>query len=393
MTTIKLEFGKMNRHKERQVSFLVCHKGTKKRIPTEVVLRKEDVSPGGKRVKNRSKAHALETIRRNLQDRLCELAPELVGKQVDAAFVVRRMLAGNSSPDFFEFADQWVEQTAVKGKKNYASALNALERFWGRRQMAFEEMDFSMLKRFELSLSDRPRAMSLYLGALRHLFREGMRRYNTDVHRPICHDPFSSYRPPRQQARRRTRALGLDALLSIYRYQGTPQSRSQLGRDCFILSFCLMGINSVDLFECSRYRNGVLAYNRAKTRDRRSDGAYIEVEVHPFLDRLMARYADSSRVFNFHRRFSTAGNFNASVNAGLKEVGRAVGLPHLDFYCARHTFATLSRNLMRFSKSDVDEALNHIGSLELADVYIAKDFSIINENNRQLIEAVFKDYL
>ena len=47
--------------------------------------------------------------------------------------------------------------------------------------------------------------------------------------------------------------------------------------------------------------------------------------------------------------------------------------------------------MMKFSKSDVDEALNHVGSYGIADVYITKDFNIINENNFKLIEEVFKD--
>jgi hypothetical protein len=44
---------------------------------------------------------------------------------------------------------------------------------------------------------------------------------------------------------------------------------------------------------------------------------------------------------------------------------------------------------MKFSKSDVDEALNHVGSYGIADVYISKDFTIINENNFKLIDTVF----
>lgn len=77
------------------------------------------------------------------------------------------------------------------------------------------------------------------------------------------------------------------------------------------------------------------------------------------------------------------------MNIGLKEVGKEVGIAGLSFYQARHTFATLSRNLMHFSKSDVDEALNHVGTMDLADVYIAKDFTIINENNFKLIDRLF----
>ena len=73
--------------------------------------------------------------------------------------------------------------------------------------------------------------------------------------------------------------------------------------------------------------------------------------------------------------------------------GLSVGINKLQFYQARHTFATLSRNLMKFSKGDVDEALNHFGSFEVADIYIEKDFSIINDNNFKLIKRVFKNEL
>jgi hypothetical protein len=44
---------------------------------------------------------------------------------------------------------------------------------------------------------------------------------------------------------------------------------------------------------------------------------------------------------------------------------------------------------MKFSKGDVDEALNHVGNYEIADVYITKDFSIINDNNFKLLDKVF----
>ena len=35
----------------------------------------------------------------------------------------------------------------------------------------------------------------------------------------------------------------------------------------------------------------------------------------------------------------------------------------------------------------------YVGSFEVADIYIAKDFSIINDNNFKLIKRVFKKEL
>ena len=123
--------------------------------------------------------------------------------------------------------------------------------------------------------------------------------------------------------------------------------------------------------------------------DRRLDNAYIEVHIHNVIKPLIKKYRSSNYVFSFHQRYSSPEDFNRAINVGLKVVGNEIGIDGLQFYQARHTFATLSRNLMHFSKGDVDEALNHVGSYEVADIYIKKDFSVINENNFRLLDKIF----
>lgn len=385
MATLTVEIVK--KHKPYPVSFLVRSGETRKRIPTGITVTDTDLSSNGKRIRNITKAQLIETKRRELQDRLDVVMMDTLGQKVDAGYIVERLLSTNSNLDFFTFADDWLEHATVKGKKNYASMLNSLEKHLGHRTLPLSSITYNMLKKYEESLADKPRAQSLYLGLMRHLYREAMRRYNTDYDQVIKNDPFLRYRVPRQVMRKGVRALSLEQLLKVYRFKGS--GRAGLARDCFILSFCLMGINSVDLYNITDCKNGVIRYCRTKTKDRRSDNAYIEVRVHPFLSDLMKKYEGSSRVFDFSKRYCSYSNFNKSLNIGLKEVGKAVAIDGLSFYQARHTFATLSRNLMRFSKSDVDEALNHVGGMDLADVYIKKDFSIINDNNFKLIERVF----
>ena len=72
----------------------------------------------------------------------------------------------------------------------------------------------------------------------------------------------------------KNRIISDNNLVKLFNFQGTR--RIGMARDCYILSFCLIGMNSVDLYECASYSNGVLAYERAKTRDRRTDNAHIE---------------------------------------------------------------------------------------------------------------------
>ncbi len=389
MATISIEIGKKNGKKTHPISFLVCHGNSKKRIATGITAADSELSSNLKRIKNPAKARLIEVKRRELQDRLDALSLELIGQDVDAAYICERLTASVGGKDFFGFADGWLERSTIKGKKNYVCMLKSLEGYLGRRRLPFTAITFDTLRGFEDYLRGKPRAQTLYLGLMRHLYREAMREYNTDYELVIRNDPFLRYRVPRQVLKKGVRALTLEQFLAVCRYEGRPHSRAQLARDCFVLSFCLMGMNSADMFSAGKCSGDVIRYNRAKTKDRRSDGAYMEVRVHPFIGELVKRYRGTRRFFNFSERYATASSFNRNINLGLKEVGEATGIGGLSFYQARHTFATLSRNLMRFSKSDVDEALNHVGSYDIADVYIRKDFSIINDNNARLFERVF----
>ena len=389
MATLTIEIGKKNKKKVHPISFLICQGTSKKRIPTDITATDSELTTNQRKLKEPTKAKIIEAKRRALQDKLDALSLELIGQKVDASFIVERITATQGEIDFFTFTDEWLEHSSIKGAKNYATMLNTLEAYLGRRRLAFSTITYNTLKGFEEYLRDKPRAQSLYLGQMRHLYREAMRRYNTDYEQVIKNDPFLRYKVPRQVLKKGVRALSLEQLLKVYNFKGEPHSRAQLARDCFILSFCLMGMNSVDMYSCTDRKGDTIRYRRAKTKDRRSDEAYIEVVIQPFIKELAKKYKGRGKVFNFSERYSTASTFNQNLNKGLKDVGEAVGIEGLNFYQARHTFATLSRNLMRFSKSDVDEALNHVGTMDIADVYIAKDFSIINDNNAKLIKEVF----
>ena len=387
MATLTIEINKIKNQTSYPVSFLVRHGSTRKRIPTGISVTKSELTANGKKIKDPIKARLLEEKRRELQDKLDALSLEMMGREMDAAYIVSRLLTSGSDVEFFKFTDEWLETAKVRGLRNYRTMLNTLEKFLGSRRLLFRDITFPMLTRFEQYLEDRPRAQSLYLGAIRHLYREAMRRYNTDFDQVITNDPFTRYRVPRQQMKKGVRALTLEQLMAVYNYQG--EGRAQLARDCFILSFCLMGMNGVDMYNATKMEDGYIKYNRTKTKDRRSDGAYIEVKVQPQVAALVGKYKGRKRVFDFSERYARAVNFQRALNIGLSDVKEALGLDTLTFYQARHTFATLSRNLMKFSKSDVDEALNHVGEYDIADVYIARDFGIINRNNEKLLKKVF----
>ncbi len=396
MATIVIEFGKETSKKTRKVYLRINQGTTVKRVKTGVVLNEAEFTPKTKKIKCLEKAQIIEKLKQELEESINAIETGSINKPADDAKTLAKRISSKNlenEMDFFSFADGWVKRTDIKGAKNYRCMLNTLESFVGCRKLYFPEITVRFLKDFEASLANRSRAQSLYLGAIRHLYYEAVKELNSDEVTVIKNDPFTRYTPPKQVMKKGVRSLELKDLLKIAKYQPVAGGRGELARDCFLLSFCLMGINSVDLYNAKSLEKNVLRYKRTKTKDRRSDEAYIEVKIHPYILPIVKKWLDkkSDFVFKFHSRYSDSKGFNRNLNIGLKEVGKAVDIKDLEYYQARHTFATLSRNLMRFSKSDVDEALNHVGTLGIADVYITKDFSIINDNNFKLLDKIFGD--
>lgn len=336
MATITLEIGKKGKKKERSVSFLICQGKTKKRIPTEVTVTDADLTSNQKKIKNIEKARIIEKLRRTYQDRLYALSLEIACSNMDATAIASRLTTKREDLDFFVFADEWMTHTSTKSLINYRTMLNSLAGYIGRRSLPFSFINYSLLEGFRNHLKDRPRAMTMYLGLMRHLFREAVRKYNTDYDQVIKNDPFSRFKVPRQIMKKGVRALTLEELLKIYSFHDREGSRPQLARDCFILSFCLMGMNSVDMYAVKDCKGGVIRYNRQKTKDRRDDSAYIEVKIPAIVQPLMKKYKGVSRVFDFYKRYVNYQGFNISLNKGLKIVGEAIGIEGLQFYVASH---------------------------------------------------------
>ena len=92
-------------------------------------------------------------------------------------------------------------------------------------------------------------------------------------------------------------------------------------------------MNSVDMYQVSCLENGTIKYKRTKTKDRRSDEAYIEVKVHPYIQPLMEKWKGEDRIFRFYKKYYCAECFNQNLNIGLKTIGKAVGMRPSDELC------------------------------------------------------------
>jgi integrase len=104
---------------------------------------------------------------------------------------------------------------------------------------------------------------------------------------------------------------------------------------------------------------------------------------------LVERYRNGNR-FCFRDTYSTAYNFNKAVNKGLKRIGAAIGVDNLQFYAARHTWATIARNDCQVAFDTVAMALCH-SQRTVTDIYIRRDFSAVDAANDRVLSYCFSN--
>ena len=372
------------------------HKTIVRFIPTTMYVTKKDITASFK-IKNAEILDRCNDLIKVYRERVNELNLELNDIDIDTVVAYIKQKKDKKGISFTTFAESWMERHAeIKGMKNYKTSLNAFRAFMGRENILCDEVTVKTMKAFEGALKDRPRAQSLYPNCIVRIFNDARDYYNdedNDIIR-IKHS-LRKYKPVQQNMAEK-RALDVETIRKIFAlpYDNTKvkgkTSRHDLALDCFRLSFCLMGMNSADLFNAIEINGNTITYNRTKTKDRRSDNAEIQVDIPLSIKALVEKYRGKERVFNFYERFTSMESFNRAINIGLKKVGREIGVEKLQFYSARHSLATIAANKVGISKYVVNDMLCHTDpALKVTELYIKKDFKTVNEANVKVLDYVF----
>jgi integrase len=309
--------------------------------------------------------------------------------------------------DFLKYGEEVIGSMKKNGRTgtagNYAITLNAIRRFTGRESLDISEITVAFLEDFVAWIKEHPftpkRAQSLYTSNIRALHNMAKRKHNRESEGVILipQSPFREFRVPRAPLTRK-RALPVATLQAVAALPYRPDinrgvNRYNLAKDMLLLSFGLVGMNSADLYGCDRIEDGRITYRRRKVAARRTDGAEISIRIEPEILPLIEKYKDPSgeRVFRFYRMYPNEPAFNYAINKGLKKIGAedGVNVEDLEFYAARHSWATIAVNVAGINKYTVHEALNHVTpEMKVTDIYIKKDWSLIDDANRKVLDCV-----
>ena len=317
--------------------------------------------------------------------------------------IVDYIQKGKDGISFSQYARKHIDKMIARGQertsRDYKWALYSLERFYGGNELTFSQLTFSFLTRWIESLSQTARSKNKYPINIRQIYKAAMLDYNDEEKGiQLITNPWSKISIPQCDTPNK-RAISPNMLRKFFTvvpdFSRFTHPLQELGQDVALISFCMCGINSVDLFyaEKSQYHDGIFHYNRRKTRKTRSDNAYFEIRVpqiiKPTFEKYLSKDMDSPWLFDFQERLSTPDSFNANVNTGISQICKKVSPDfHASLYSFRHSWATIAQNGCGASLGDIDFALNH-STFKMARVYTKIDYSPSWKLNEKVIDYIF----
>ena len=396
----------MRRDKTWRVQIRLTHCRKVRMIPTSMYVTRADLTSAYE-IKNEDILEQCREIISGYKEKILSLDLDLIDLDVDE---VRNFLVKKDKVvdvEFFAFARKWIEKECrPKSRRNYRTAVNKFELFvkkkHGRKTISCNEISSLLMLQFEKSLRDEGLLSSGYCCFIKKIFTEARLHFNDNAEGRIVITRSLDLFIPKQDLRMPSKCVLTTG--QIREMPGTEDvsvnqlRRRDLGRDVFLISFLTMGTTEIDIYECELDTDGNITYERAKVRDRRSDHARIVIRPHSILKPLMEKYANPDfpkdrHAFRFYQLYRSADTFRTAIGKGLKELGKAIGIPGLNLYGARHSMATIALNEVFIDKLTVHEMLNHrMPRFHVTDVYIRKDFDKINRANFKLLDYVFQTH-
>lgn len=365
-----------------KTNLMVFHKDVKKKEIKDPYV----VVEGATRIK-----HYIQTL--NLQN-----TEDWTAKEITAF-----LESGDGDVSFSEFAKTFVAKIYNAGRdktaKGYNAALKSFYSYMGTENVQCRHITHNCIKGYIESLMHTASAKNAYPICIKTIFKAASDEHN-DYDRDIIkikNDPFRKIKIPKEDTPEK-KALDVDVIRNFFTYE-LPESRmalplQELGRDICLISFCLAGINTVDLYNMDKTclkDDWLLCYNRSKVEKRRSDKAYMEIKIPTMIRHLFDKYADKKgeRLFNFYQRFASSDSFNADVNTGIKTVCKRAELTSFSFYAFRHSWATIADNNLDAPIELIAFGLNHQSAHKITWRYTKKDFTKVDRLNEDVLKFVF----
>lgn len=402
MATIKVIFRVASRGREEgTLYYRIIHRRKVRQIHTgNRILQKEwdekegrvviGGSPTRKEYLCAMQAHLNDCIRR--LNGIVE-ALENGGADYTSDDVVQQYAHADAAVGFISFARSLIADCKNIGRlsasEHYSSALNSFIRFYGDRELPFEEFDCRLIDGYEQFLRESdltPNTTSYYMRKLRAIYNQAVDRELTVQRNPFKH-VYTGI------AKTKKRAVSIDIIKALRDIDLRHDPLSGLARDMFLFSFYTRGMAIVDMsyLRKSDLRNGCLCYRRQKTKQ------HMAIRWEPKMEEIVKRYeiADSEFMLplikpNGKDKRQQYQNASHLINRRLKKLGEQLHLAEpLTMYRARHAWASIAHD-NNVPVSVISQGMGH-DSEKTTRIYLASlDTSSVDKANKDIINLLEK---
>ena len=300
-------------------------------------------------------------------------------------------LEGPTTPaSFLDYYEKIIaEKGKARTKDTYKYTLNKIAEFCNINTLTFTDINLRWLKDFDAFMAKtcKINTRSIHMRNLRAVFNSAI---DEDIIEQNLY-PFRKFKIKKEATRKRS--LMVEEIRTIRDYPCEPHMERY--RDIFMLTFYLIGINTIDLLNLKEIRNGRIEYRRAKT------GRLYSIKVEPEALEIIEKYKGKNYLLNMMDGYSDYRTFLSKMNKHLRKMGEVklveraqngIGkkeytplFPDISIYWARYSWATTAAQL-DIPKETISAALGHNIGSEVTSIYIKFDERKIDIANRAVID-------
>lgn len=398
------------------VKINVYFNGKERRLPTTIYCTKNDLTRSH-HIKSQDILNKCNVLIAKMHNAIADISIyDLEGRDVDwlVARIKGKLQATTFRLNFFQFAATFLQGKKVGTRKTYQSALNSFALHLGKNEIDINDITKATVVSFVEYVESRPKVSkcgkeagwvetdknkkkgitaALYVSKLATIFKAAKAKYNDNDEDIVLipRSPFDNITIESAQITGQ-KPLPTDILQALISDTYSKSNTYRAALDAAIVSFGLMGVNMADLYDAKPPKDGVFFYNRSKTKDRRPDGAEMQVKVPPELQPFLARLgAGTSKEYwlpVLRDKCKRKEKITIVINYHLAHWCEAHNVERFTTYAIRKAWATLARSTGA-DKSLVDECIGHTGDYVLTDIYALKPYDKMAELNAKVL-ALFQ---
>ena len=360
-------------------------------LSTGLIATSADLSKDRKRIKNYQLIDQAEALHRRARQILIDNAGEFA--VLDASEIVERLTyyltrGTRFTLDFFDYADKYIKDAtklAEATKTNHRTSFNSFREFIGRDKLDINDVTNAIIKKFAEDLERRNLsrgAISMYTAKIVAVYRKAQAEYNDDFATNIPR-VLRNLPAPNARTMAKKRALTIEQIQQIISIKLKRGTWEDVARDMFVISLLLCGINYADIMLAKPPKCGIIEYKRSKIAGKVGDAAEMRIAVPEKLNAVLDKYSDpKGQFFISAPKFSSRSVravmiYRIRIGQAMEKLSKKLGFK-FTFYSARHSFATIARNVLKVDKATIDECLTHVGEHRMTDIYIERDYSAVN---------------